>query len=985
LRRDTDIDIKPFKLSEIFLDSYKNIRPNFGFDGLGEFVFYRTYSRIKEDETKEEWWEVCKRVIEWVFTKQKEWINHYNLGWNNTKAQKTAKSMYDRMFNFKWLPPGRGLWAAGTAITEERKLYSALNNCSFVSTVNLKEDLSKPFEFLMDMSMLGVGVGFDVKGAGQIEIKNPSQENIITYTIPDDREGWVESLKLLLETYFVGTTTVNFDYSAIRQSGTRIKGFGGVSSGYVPLKKMHDSIRNILNDHIGKLISETDIVDIMNLIGVAVVAGNVRRSASIVFGTSDEFINLKNYELNPQREEWGWASNNSILGEIGQSYEDISKRIADNAEPGVYWLSNAQKYSRMGDETWKDHKATGGNPCFSYDTQILTVDGYKPIGSLDGKIITTYNSDGAIKQAKVFYSGEKETLKISFENRKNEIVCTPDHRFLMNNGEEKMAKDFKRRDRLMPFLKYPELDNYYVLLGYMQGDASLGRLKSEKHHGVEIHIGKKDQSIYELLEGRKYTKDKSCKRAYLQDIKDDLIELGFSDESLPLREFPTSYNEWNKRQKSSFLRGCFSANGAVLKNYGRITYKATCKNFLEKLKDTLNIDFEISSFITTNKSKNVEFNNGIYKVKESYDLNISQFESRQKFFNEINFYHPYKTETLKWQLLKTSPSISAINKHNVLPVYDFTLGGDNHWGVINGMIASNCLEQTLESYELCCLVSTFLPKHDNLEDFKRTLKYAYMYAKTVTLCETHWSETNRVMLRNRRIGTSVGGVAEFIDDKGIDELKNWLEEGYNTVQYYDEVYSDWLAVPKSIKTTSVKPDGTVSLLAGTSPGIHFPEAQFYIRRVRLDKKSVYVELLKKAGYKVEQAEHQEDTVVVEFPVKFKNKVRSVRDVSMWEQLEIAAFAQKYWADNQVSCTITFNENESDQIEQALNLYQYRLKGISMLPLLDDGAYAQMPYEKISEQEYDKKMKKIKVIDWHNGLVLDDAQPEKYCDNEVCII
>ena len=69
------------------------------------------------------------------------------------------------------------------------------------------------------------------------------------------------------------------------------------------------------------------------------------------------------------------------------------------------------------------------------------------------------------------------------------------------------------------------------------------------------------------------------------------------------------------------------------------------------------------------------------------------------------------------------------------------------------------------------------------------------------------------MLRNRRIGCSVSGVGQFITKHGLYEFRNWLEKGYDTIQEWDNQYSDWFAVPNSIKTTSVKPSGTVSLLA----------------------------------------------------------------------------------------------------------------------------------------------------------------------------
>ena len=652
-----------FKLTDNFVKTYMRKKPPFGFNGLGELVYMRTYSRIKEDGKNERWWETVQRVVEGTYSMQKNHIDGHQLGWNPWQAQKSAQEMYDRMFSMKFLPPGRGLWAMGTAITEERGLYAALNNCAFVSTKTIKDDYSKPFTFLMDASMLGVGVGFDTKGAGEVMIKLPNpNRGIEEYVIPDTREGWVESLKLLLESYFHASAEVQFDYTLIRPEGAVIKGFGGVSSGHEPLKEIHEEIRKVLNINVGEPITITTIVDIMNLIGKCVVAGNVRRTAEIVFGEPDneEYLDLKNYKVNPHREQYGWTSNNSIFAELGMDYTDVCKRIVDNGEPGFAWLENMRKYSRMkngGDD--KDHRVMGGNPC---------------------------------------------------------------------------------------------------------------------------------------------------------------------------------------------------------------------------------------------------------------------------------------------------------------------------------------LEQSLESYELCCLVETFPANHDSLEDYKRTLKYAYLYAKTVTLGRTHWPETNRVMLRNRRIGCSVSGVAQFITKNGMEELRTWLETGYDTIQKWDNQYSDWFAVPKSIKTTSVKPSGTVSLLVGATPGMHYPESRFYIRRMRLSKHSELLEPLKKANYPLEPAfGSEETTMVVEVPVDVGEGIRTVGELSIWEQFSLAAFLQRHWADNQVSCTATFDpETEADQLPHVLNYFQYKLKGISLLPRHELGAYKQMPYEAITEKEYDKMVGKLGKLSF--GVIKnEEADIDKFCNNDVCEI
>jgi adenosylcobalamin-dependent ribonucleoside-triphosphate reductase len=297
-----------------------------------------------------------------------------------------------------------------------------------------------------------------------------------------------------------------------------------------------------------------------------------------------------------------------------------------------------------------------------------------------------------------------------------------------------------------------------------------------------------------------------------------------------------------------------------------------------------------------------------------------------------------------------------------------------------------CLEQTLESYELCCLVETFPNNHESLSDYKRTLKYAYLYAKTVTLGKTHWSDTNRVMLRNRRIGCSVSGVAQFITNKGLHELRKWLEKGYDTIQDWDCVYSDWFAIPKSIKTTSVKPSGTVSLLAGATPGLHYPESRFYFRRIRLSKHSELIEPLKKANYTIEPAFGSEDsTVVVEIPVDVGEGIRTAKELSIWEQFSLASFMQRHWADNQVSCTVTFDpETENDQIANVLNYYQYHLKGISLLPRHELGAYKQMPYEAIEEKTYHFEVERLGYLSFV-GIGGEEAEIDKFCNNDVCEI
>jgi ribonucleoside-triphosphate reductase len=192
--------------------------------------------------------------------------------------------MYDKIYNFKFLPPGRGLWSMGSNITEQKKIYAALNNCAFVSTKpnnrhNIDE-IVKPFIFLMDCGMLGVGIGFDTKlSECGIIINGVDKENKKNIIIEDSREGWVDSLAILLKAYLAGDRQPLFDYSQLRPAGRLLKVFGGISAGADPLIELHKDVTTVLESYVGKKVDSRLVVDIMNLIGRSVVAGNISNIA----------------------------------------------------------------------------------------------------------------------------------------------------------------------------------------------------------------------------------------------------------------------------------------------------------------------------------------------------------------------------------------------------------------------------------------------------------------------------------------------------------------------------------------------------------------------------------------------------------------------------------------------------------------------------------------------------------------------------------
>jgi ribonucleoside-triphosphate reductase len=659
-----------FALASDYYGNY--ISANVDWGPVGYVTYRRTYSRSLDTISErhrdiglanglvdtEEWWLTVLRVIEGVYEIQRKHCEVNRLPWNEDKAQSSAQIMYDLIFNFKFTPPGRGLWMMGTPAVDKVG-GAALNNCAFVSTKQKGDEPSKPFLFLMDMSMLGVGVGFDVLGAGEIFVYEPGHSGY-TYIVDDNRAGWVGALEAVLDAFFNYSIGLpNFDYSLVRPYGSPIMGFGGTASGPQPLIELVDSLIKILTRRIGSTLTSSDIVDIMNLIGRCVVAGNVRRSAELAIGDPNDisFLTLKDYNLYPEEcANWRWASNNSVSATVGMDYTDIAERTALNGEPGYIWLDNARRFSRMG----------------------------RPA-----------------------------------DNR-------------------------------------------------------------------------------------------------------DILAVGVNP----------------------------------------------------------------------------------------------------------------------------------------------------------------CSEQTLEDKELCCLVDIYPSRHESYAEFERTLKYAYLYGKTVTLVKTHNYETNQIISRNRRIGTSPNGVTRSFHRHGRRATLQWFDAGYEHLKLRDRQYSRWLGVPESIKITSVKPGGSGSLLPGETAGMSYPESEYYYRVIRFDSSSPLVEAHRRAGYMcVDLSPGEPNTTAIYFAVKEKYFKRSKHNVSMWEQLEITAAMQEHWADNQVSATITFTEREKNDIKYALELYEGRLKSISFLPVSNHG-YKHAPYQPITWKEYQDYIANLSPVDY--SFSRNEIQ-DKFCDGDKCTI
>ena len=378
-------------------------------------------------------------------------------------------------------------------------------------------------------------------------------------------------------------------------------------------------------------------------------------------------------------------------------WDEIIKSAHNVAEPGIlFWDTTLDNGP---DSVYEKFKPNGVNPCFKRDMKILTPNGYKTFESLENQECELINKNGKIVKGTIWCSGKEDIYKITTWNNTH-IYCTKNHVFLTTENKEVKA-EYLCGKRLMPYFTINEEINEFVRLGFLQGDGNLTRLKSNNHLGLEINIGINDKEIAELFEVQDNNRS-----IYIQGYNELLKQLKFNNNPLPERTLPLTFGKWSLQDKLMFFKGMYSANGSIITNY-RVSYKTTCKILSNQIKKFL-YNIGINSYITVNKEKLNKFSNGNYVCKESYDINISDFESIKLFAEKIGFVHTYKKEALKDLILQKAPKVRSVNYDSFDYVYDFNLQDDVHWGVVEGVIAHNCGEITLGEYDSCRLIAVNL-------------------------------------------------------------------------------------------------------------------------------------------------------------------------------------------------------------------------------------------------------------------------------------
>lgn len=958
-----------------------------------QVVTRRTYNRpLNDDGTVFETWE---QTVDRVISHQK-WL------WERAKGSKLTENQKKELQDFRALmldrkvfTSGRTLWLGGTDVAKSRE--ASQFNCS-----GLKVETVWDVVDLFWLLLQGCGVGFapvtgtlngffkPIKAIETVRSTRTDRgyENNVetwdaetktwTIKIGDSAESWAKSIGKILAGKYPADKLV-LDFSEIRPAGTRLKGYGWLSSGDQQIAPTYIKVAELMNRRAGSLLTRMDILDLCNLLGTVLSS---RRSAEIaLFNYGDpewrEFAVAKK-EFWLHGNEHRQQSNNSLLfwqKPLKSELEEIFKLMEESggSEPGFI---NAQAATRRA--PWF---ATVNPCCFTGDMRLLTSEGYKYFKDLVGSDVSIVSFDGSMSSGKVWSNGVKDVVQVKFAGTRNAITCTPDHKFMLNDGSTCEAQNLHKK-RVKVFVNTKTtFDRDSAFAGFIQGDGGTGRIDSTSHKSLEVNIGAKDQDVAIM-----FNLDVSGRVCYSREAMEIAKKFGLSSEPLPNRCLP-------KNVSGDFLSGLFSANGCVVKDT-RVSLKTTCRPLADGVVDVLLHKYGISAFVTTNKPTVVKFANGEYLCKESYDVNIVRFNDLIRFAENISFIQGYKRESLTKAITARSPYVRSVKKLGDREVFDFN-EPNNNWGVVEGVVVHNC-EILLPNKGFCnlveCDVSKFAGDTHGLHEALRLAARAN-YRQTCVdfrdgILQESWHLNNQFL---RLCGVGITGVAMRPDLAEYDYKQMNRVATFAAYSMADEL---GLQRPKNVCT--LKPSGTLSKVADCTEGVHKPLGRYIFNNINFGIHDPLLPKLRAAGYNVFNHPTDATAVLVTFPIKNDGVEFDVKDgvevnlESAVDQLERYKMLQSAWADYNVSNTISYSKDEVPAIIDWLLTNWDVYVGVSFIYRTDptktakDLGYLYLPQEVVTKEVWEKYTNTLREFDVESVGGFDELQADE-CAGGACPI
>lgn len=1030
---------------------------------LGLFTYLRTYARRHDENdavsTIESWNECITRVVNSA-------NNQLYVGLTPEESQE----FFNLLYSLKCSVAGRFLWQLGTKTVDTLGLPS-LQNCAYV-TVN---EPVKPFVWAMEFLMLGAGIGYrilpeDIEKfpiSRRVEIRRIDSRDA-DFIVPDSREGWVRLLGKVLKAHFYSGKGFTYSCCLLRSKGAPIKGFGGLASGPEVLCEGLGKISVILNACAGRKPSSVDVLDIMNIIGMIVVSGNVRRClpGDAKVHTKNGLISIKDINVGDEvMTMTGYypVTNKFIQGEqqlikiltqdgefrctpnhkmaVLSSVKDYEWKEASELLPGDRLISTRSVLDGIKTSLpeWNYERPAKNTTCKDIIVPELDCDMAWLIGLFHGdgytyanrkengfnayvSIVVGIDEYDIAEKAQVQLQRFGDNLHVTLRKRKNE------NSFMVHCQSKQLSWYFDQHIkqpnttiRIPDFIMRGTID---IRLAYISGVTDADGCVTNRPVQVVA-------TVY---------------REFAKDIQNLLYSCGIESRFNACSEEWPSREGWQRiynvnlitlRSQHMFsdipeLHKVMKINGKSQRANGFPRSFITDPKIKQKYGLYNNQQFNIDSY-------DKEFGENIFapvqvlslnedRCEETYDIEVAEVH---EFFCDGYLTHNSAQIAIgdckdveylrakRWDLgnipnhrAYSNNSVVCNDINDIIDNEEFWAGYEGKgepYGLINldllrkcGRLGETqysdptvegvnpCAEISLSPFEVCCLGELYLPNITSYEELCTCAKYLYRTCKhSLSLPCAFSKDTEDIVHRNMRIGLGVTGYLQ-----ATEEQKQWLSPCYEMLRAYDIEYSQQRGFPPSIKISTCKPSGTLSLLAGVTSGVHPGYSQYYIRRVRIASESPLIQLARDHGYSVEYSRrfdgtNDATTQIISFPYSLPENTVFANECTAVQQLEYVKRLQTDWSDNSISVTVTYRKEELSEIKEWLREhYNNCVKTVSFL-LYSGHGFDQAPIEPISKEKYDEMMSVCRPITSVKGICHTEEDEENIgqgeCVGGVCPI
>jgi len=633
---------------------------------------------------------------------------------------------------------------------------------------------------------------------------------------------------------------VGFNFSNLRPNGSAVSN-RGISSGPIGFMKVYDLA-----------------------IGDVIRQGGMRSSAMIAlldYRHDDifDFIQvkdqenkiLKNFNISVMVDFDFFKKCNTFGTRENKIFNEICFHAWLTGDPGMIFME------RIRDKDLKvSPEINGVNPCLVGNSLLLDGDRLRRIseGVKGGSSWVSWNT------------GKKKVIKLICNNG-FELKCTPDHKVMLEDGTFLEAtKCLGKSLRWGLGNRYVDsISSDDVLEGFLFGDGYL----SGNGHGVTVKLSKeREPDIVEFIESYGFHKQNTnCYYLNFETLKDMVgYSFDFLYNKIINRMFPDDVLFGNSNKVAGFLKGLFSANGSCNKLNGQISLKSTNKKMLQDVQILL-ASFGIPSWIVKNVPRKIKWPNGIYTSKCSYNLQIAP-SNAVLFGDKIGFIHYNKMKNIRvtFKSYNRKMIVKEIVDCGVEDVWDFKMKAYANYNFCNGFVVHNCGELPLSYQESCNLASINLHavyKHfkDNFWNKLKELVFngIRFLDDMIDVNEFALDSIKEKTLSNRRVGLGIMGFADlliemgipydsyeainfaekliyFINSKSYEESQKLGKERGNFPSFGFTKYPNFRNFMRNITCNTIAPTGSLSLIAGCSPGL---EPNFFKEWVRKDETGTY--------------------------------------------------------------------------------------------------------------------------------------------------